>query len=125
MDAFRIHGKPKFGAEFNCWLICKQRSPVRTAVGSRFLHTNCPTRRLAASAYASAVCGTRPDKPLPDKGTKAVGIEGNCIVQVGQAVREANVPWIGADGDKDRVTLASQRSQNSSLPSIELGQVSR
>jgi hypothetical protein len=25
MDALRIHGKPKFRAEFNCWLICKQR----------------------------------------------------------------------------------------------------
>ena len=74
---------------------------------------------------ASALCGTRPDKPLPDNGPKAVGIEGNRIVQVGHAVREADVPWIGADGNKDRVTLPSQRSQNSSLPSIELGQVSR
>lgn len=35
------------------------------------------------------------------------------------------MPWIGADGDKNRVTLPSQRTQNSSLSSVEVGQVSR
>ncbi len=74
---------------------------------------------------AGALCGTRPDKPLLDEATKAGAVEGNRILQVGHAVAEASVPWIGADGDKHRVPLPSQRPQNSSLPSAELGQLSR
>src|SRR3982074_1349339 len=37
MEALRIYGKPKSGAEFNCWLICKQPvSGSNPLVGSRF-----------------------------------------------------------------------------------------
>jgi hypothetical protein len=62
---------------------------------------------------------------LLDEAAKAVGIEGNRIVQVGQTVAEANVPGIGGDGNEHRIPLPSQRPENSSLSSIELGQVSR
>ena len=66
---------------------------------------------------------TRPDEPLLDQASKAIAIEGDGIFEVGHAVAEADVSWIGADSDKDRVPFASQRSENSLLPSIELGQV--
>src|SRR2546423_7027324 len=69
--------------------------------------------------------GTRPDEPLPNKGTKAVGIERNCIFQVGHAVGQANMLWIGADRDKHRVPLPSHRLQNPSLSSRAVGQISR
>src|ERR1700674_5258060 len=40
MDALRIHGKPKFRAEFNCRRICKQRvAGSNPAVGSRISNT--------------------------------------------------------------------------------------
>src|SRR5439155_4745760 len=73
---------------------------------------------------ACALC-TRPDGPLPDNGTKAVPIERNCIFKVGHAVRQANVHWIRAHGDKHRVPLPSQRFQNPSLSTNEVSQISR
>src|SRR5436305_657077 len=68
--------------------------------------------------------GTRPDELLPNKGTKAVGIERNCIFQVGHAVGQANMLRIGADRDKHRVPLPSHRLQNPSLSSRAGGQIS-
>src|SRR5437899_1556671 len=73
---------------------------------------------------ACALC-TRPDEPLPDNGTKAVPIERPGIFKIGHAVRQANVHWIRADGDKHRVPLPSQRFQNPPLSCGKVGQISR
>ena len=62
---------------------------------------------------------------MPDKGTKAIGIERNGIFQVGHAVGEAEMPCIWAYGHKYRVALPSQSIQNSSLPNVDLGQITR
>src|SRR5256885_5556543 len=44
MDALRIYGKRKFGAEFNCRLICKQRVNLQAASDRRPIATTHPTR---------------------------------------------------------------------------------
>ena len=62
---------------------------------------------------------------MPDKGTKAIGIERNGIFQVGHAVGEAQMPCIWAYGDKHRVALPGQSIQNSPLPKVDLGQITR
>src|SRR5213076_3397993 len=58
-----------------------------------------PVRRGDARlSRIAALRGTGPDEPLTDQGTKAVGIERNCIFEVGHAVGEAEVPCIRAHG---------------------------
>src|SRR5437588_1795349 len=81
--------------------------------------------RHGTSQLRASFGGTRPNEPLANEATKAVGFERNGVLQIRQAVREAHMPWIRPDGDEHRVPLPSQRFQNSPFASVEIGQVAR
>src|SRR5438105_3528372 len=94
---------------------CRRRAKPSPAMGGEAPRALC----------GCAVGAARPDDPLADQPTKAVGIEGYGVLDVGKAIGEAHVLRIRADGDKHGVALADERLQNSNLRRLELCDVIR
>src|SRR6202022_3541966 len=73
MDALRTHGKPKFQAEFNCWLICNQ--PVagsNPTAGSSEVRRALNLRQTQGSSFSIAALPIL--KPPASLREKVIGI---------------------------------------------------